>query len=108
VPTIIGHRGAGGYRPEHTFGSYELALDLGADVVEAGDLVPTRDGHLVGRHEPEIGGTTDVAAHPEFAGRRRLPDVLRDGHRRRLHRQRRHRRPRPRGLPGRVSSRQRR
>ncbi|WP_330341111.1 glycerophosphodiester phosphodiesterase [Streptomyces sp. NBC_00557] len=70
VPTIIGHRGASGYRPEHTFGSYDLALDLGADVVEAGDLVPTKDGHLVCRHEPEIGGTTDVAAHPEFAGRK--------------------------------------
>ncbi|WP_037860132.1 glycerophosphodiester phosphodiesterase [Streptomyces sp. NRRL S-340] len=70
VPTVIGHRGASGYRPEHTFGSYELALDLGAHVVEAGDLVPTRDGHLVCRHEPEIGGTTDVADHPEFAGRR--------------------------------------
>ncbi|MFE9094586.1 glycerophosphodiester phosphodiesterase [Streptomyces sp. NPDC007264] len=70
VPTVIGHRGASGYRPEHTFGSYELALDLGADIVEAGDLVPTKDGHLVCRHEPEIGGTTDVADHPEFAGRR--------------------------------------
>ncbi|MCH0565604.1 glycerophosphodiester phosphodiesterase [Streptomyces sp. MUM 2J] len=70
VPTIIGHRGASGYRPEHTFGSYQLALDLGADIVEAGDLVPTRDGHLVCRHEPEIGGTTDVASHPEFADRR--------------------------------------
>ncbi|MEU6224368.1 glycerophosphodiester phosphodiesterase [Streptomyces sp. NPDC047042] len=70
VPTIIGHRGASGYRPEHTFGSYQLALDLGADVVEAGDLVPTRDGHLVCRHEPEISQTTDVADHPEFAGRR--------------------------------------
>ncbi|MFE0515704.1 glycerophosphodiester phosphodiesterase [Streptomyces sp. NPDC058964] len=69
-PTIIGHRGTSGYRPEHTFGSYNLALDLGADVVEAGDLVPTRDGHLVCRHEPEIGGTTDVASHPEFADRR--------------------------------------
>ncbi|MEV7155778.1 glycerophosphodiester phosphodiesterase [Streptomyces misionensis] len=70
VPTVIGHRGASGYRPEHTFGSYELALDLGADIVEAGDLCPTRDGHLVCRHEPEIGGTTDVADHPEFAGRK--------------------------------------
>ncbi|MEU5336961.1 glycerophosphodiester phosphodiesterase [Streptomyces asoensis] len=70
VPTIIGHRGASGYRPEHTLGSYQLALDLGADIVEAGDLVPTRDGHLVCRHEPEIGGTTDVASRPEFAGRR--------------------------------------
>ncbi|MER7801921.1 glycerophosphodiester phosphodiesterase [Streptomyces parvulus] len=71
VPTVIGHRGASGYRPEHTFGSYELALDMGADIVEAGDLVPTRDGHLVCRHEPEIGGTTDVAGHPEFADRKR-------------------------------------
>ncbi|WP_221358730.1 glycerophosphodiester phosphodiesterase [Streptomyces beigongshangae] len=70
-PTIIGHRGASGYRPEHTLGAYQLALDMGAHVVEAGDLVPTRDGHLVCRHEPEIGGTTDVAAHPEFADRRR-------------------------------------
>ncbi|MFE5141525.1 glycerophosphodiester phosphodiesterase [Streptomyces fagopyri] len=69
-PTVIGHRGASGYRPEHTFGSYQLALDMGADVVEAGDLVPTKDGHLVCRHEPEIGGTTDVSAHPEFAARR--------------------------------------
>ncbi|GAA0633419.1 glycerophosphodiester phosphodiesterase [Streptomyces thermocarboxydovorans] len=70
VPTIIGHRGASGYRPEHTLGAYQLALDMGADIVEAGDLVPTKDGHLVCRHEPEIGGTTDVADHPEFAGRR--------------------------------------
>jgi glycerophosphoryl diester phosphodiesterase len=70
VPTVIGHRGASGYRPEHTLGSYQFALDLGADIVEAGDLVATRDGHLVCRHEPEIGGTTDVAAHPEFADRR--------------------------------------
>jgi glycerophosphoryl diester phosphodiesterase len=69
VPAVIGHRGASGYRPEHTFGSYELALELGADVVEQ-DLVPTKDGHLVCRHEPEIGGTTDVADHPEFAGRK--------------------------------------
>ncbi|WP_328367996.1 glycerophosphodiester phosphodiesterase [Streptomyces sp. NBC_00445] len=70
VPTIIGHRGASGYRPEHTFGAYELALDMGAHVVEAGDLVPTKDGHIVCRHEPEIGGTTDVADHPEFASRK--------------------------------------
>ncbi|MER6675890.1 glycerophosphodiester phosphodiesterase [Streptomyces sp. NPDC000983] len=70
VPTIIGHRGASGYRPEHTLAAYRLALDMGADIVEAGDLVPTKDGHLVCRHEPEIGGTTDVADHPEFAARR--------------------------------------
>lgn len=76
-PTIIGHRGASGYRPEHTLGSYQLALDLGADIVEAGDLVPTKDGHLVCRHEPEIGGTTDVADHPEFADRKKT--TLLDG-----------------------------
>lgn len=69
VPTVIGHRGASGYRPEHTLGSYQLALDLGADVVEQ-DLVPTKDGHLVCRHENEIGGTTDVADHPGFAFRK--------------------------------------
>lgn len=70
-PTIIGHRGASGYRPEHTLAAYQLALDMGADIVEAGDLVPTKDGHLVCRHEPEIGGTTDVADHPEFADRKK-------------------------------------
>lgn len=74
-PTIIGHRGASGYRPEHTLGSYQLALDMGADIVEAGDLVPTKDGHLVCRHEPEIGGTTDVADHPEFADRKKTKSL---------------------------------
>jgi glycerophosphoryl diester phosphodiesterase len=67
--TIVGHRGASGYRPEHTLASYELAARMGADYVEP-DLVITRDGVLVARHEPEIGGTTDVANHPEFAGRK--------------------------------------
>jgi glycerophosphoryl diester phosphodiesterase len=67
--TIVGHRGASGYRPEHTLASYELAARMGADYVEP-DLVTTKDGVLVARHEPEIGGTTDVAAHPEFAGRK--------------------------------------
>src|SRR5262249_16190943 len=66
---VIGHRGASGYRPEHTLASYQLAIDLGADFVEP-DLVSTKDGHLVARHENEIGGTTDVATHPEFADRR--------------------------------------
>ncbi|MEU6868210.1 glycerophosphodiester phosphodiesterase [Streptomyces sp. NPDC046876] len=74
VPLVIGHRGACGYRPEHTLGSYALALDLGADVVEQ-DLVPTRDGHLVCRHENEIGGTTDVADRREFASRRTTKTV---------------------------------
>ena len=62
---IVGHRGASGYRPEHTVASYELAIRMGADAVDV-DLCPTRDGALVARHEPEIGGTTDVASHPEF------------------------------------------
>lgn len=74
VPTVIGHRGASGYRPEHTIASYQLALDLGADVVEQ-DLVPTKDGHLVCRHENEIGGTTDVADHPAFAARKTTKTV---------------------------------
>ncbi|MGW2280971.1 glycerophosphodiester phosphodiesterase [Streptomyces sp. NPDC001770] len=74
VPTVVGHRGASGYRPEHTLGSYQLALDLGADIVEQ-DVVPTKDGHLVCRHENDISGTTDVASHPEFAGRRTTKTV---------------------------------
>jgi len=69
VPLIIGHRGAPGYRPEHTRSSYELAFALGADAVEP-DIVITKDGVLVVRHENEISGTTDVAKHPEFAPRR--------------------------------------
>ena len=68
-PLVIGHRGASGYRPEHTLASYELAARMGADYIEP-DLVTTKDGVLVARHEPEIGGTTDVASHPEFAARR--------------------------------------
>jgi glycerophosphoryl diester phosphodiesterase len=67
---VIGHRGASGYRPEHTLASYELAARMGADFVEP-DLVSTKDHKLVARHEPEIGGTTDVATRPEFADRRR-------------------------------------
>src|SRR5690349_7961268 len=66
---VIGHRGTAGYRPEHTLASYELAARMGADFMEP-DLVSTKDGVLVARHEPEIGGTTDVATHPEFAARR--------------------------------------
>ncbi len=68
-PLVIGHRGASGYRPEHTLGSYQLAIEQCADYIEP-DLVSTRDGVLVARHENEIGGTTDVAAHPEFAARK--------------------------------------
>ena len=68
-PLVIGHRGASGYRPEHTRAAYELAFRLGADAVEP-DIVATSDRVLVLRHENEISGTTDVAAHPEFADRR--------------------------------------
>jgi glycerophosphoryl diester phosphodiesterase len=68
-PLIIAHRGASGERPEHTRAAYERAIDQGADVIEP-DLVMSRDGVLIVRHENEIGGTTDVAARPEFAARR--------------------------------------
>ncbi|SBT51812.1 glycerophosphodiester phosphodiesterase [Micromonospora narathiwatensis] len=68
-PIVIGHRGASGYRPEHTLEAYRLAIRLGADYIEP-DLVSTKDGVLVARHENEISGTTDVAAHPEFAARK--------------------------------------
>jgi len=69
APLVIGHRGAPGYRPEHTLASYALAARLGTDYVEP-DLVSTKNGVLVARHEPEISGTTDVAEHPQFADRR--------------------------------------
>lgn len=68
-PLVVAHRGASGYRPEHTIAAYELAVQMGADYIEP-DLVMTKDGQLVDRHEPEISGTTDVAAHPEFASRK--------------------------------------
>jgi glycerophosphoryl diester phosphodiesterase len=66
---VIGHRGASGYRPEHTLAAYELAIEMGADYIEP-DLVSTKDGVLVARHENEISGTTDVANRPEFADRK--------------------------------------
>src|SRR5215470_17686897 len=68
-PFVIAHRGASGYVPEHTLAGYFIAIQQGADYVEP-DLVITRDGALVVRHENEIGGTTDVASHPEFAARK--------------------------------------
>nr|WP_205012877.1 glycerophosphodiester phosphodiesterase [Sphingomonas panacisoli] len=68
-PIVIGHRGASGERPEHTLASYELAIDEGADFIEP-DLVLTKDNVFVARHENDITGTTDVADHPEFAGRK--------------------------------------
>lgn len=66
-PIVIAHRGASGHRPEHTVEAYTLAIQMGADVIEP-DLVSTKDGVLVARHENEIGGTTDVA--DKFAARR--------------------------------------
>jgi glycerophosphoryl diester phosphodiesterase len=73
-PLVIGHRGAPAYRPEHTLASFELALDLGADRIEP-DVVVTRDGALLVRHESELSRTTDVAARPEFADRRTTREV---------------------------------
>lgn len=67
-PIIIGHRGASGYRPEHTLAAYELAIALGADFIEP-DLVSTKDGVLIARHENEISETTDVTSRGEFAHR---------------------------------------
>ena len=68
-PLVIGHRGATGYVPEHTLESYRLAIAAGADFIEP-DLVSTRDGVLIARHEVNITETTDVARRPEFASRR--------------------------------------
>ncbi len=67
-PIVIAHRGASGYRPEHTESSYQLAIEQGADFIEP-DLVMTKDGVLIARHENEISGTTDVAERPEFMDR---------------------------------------
>ncbi|MFB6639975.1 glycerophosphodiester phosphodiesterase family protein [Streptomyces chartreusis] len=73
-PLVIGHRGAAGWRPEHTAASYTYAVQTGADWIEP-DLVPTKDHVLVVRHENEISGTTDVSKHPEFAERRTTKTV---------------------------------
>src|SRR5467141_1104336 len=75
-PLVIGHRGAHGYLPAHTLEGYSLAIELGADFIEP-DLVSTKDGHLIARHEPNMVATTDVASRPEFASRRRT--VIVDG-----------------------------
>jgi glycerophosphoryl diester phosphodiesterase len=74
APLVIAHRGASGHRPEHTLGSYELAYRLGADSIEL-DVVATKDGVLVCRHDVELSRTTDVANHPEFAHLRRVLEV---------------------------------
>ncbi|MGH8177217.1 MAG: glycerophosphodiester phosphodiesterase [Steroidobacter sp.] len=68
-PLVIAHRGASGYRPEHTLESYVLAIEMGADYIEP-DLVATKDGQLIARHEPLLDDTTDVQSRPEFASRK--------------------------------------
>lgn len=70
TPLVIGHRGAPGYLPDHTLEGYALAIQLGADFVEP-DLVATKDGHLIARHEPNLVDTTNVKDLPQFAQRRR-------------------------------------
>ena len=77
-PVVIGHRGAPAYRPEHTAASYELAIDLGAELIEP-DVVVSRDGVLVVRHESELSLSTDVAGRAEFADRRTTKDVATAG-----------------------------
>jgi glycerophosphoryl diester phosphodiesterase len=74
TPIVIAHRGASGYRPEHTLEAYRLGIDMGADFIEP-DLVSTRDRVLVARHENEIGGTTDVSQRPEFLDRRTTKEI---------------------------------
>jgi glycerophosphoryl diester phosphodiesterase len=74
APIVIAHRGASGERPEHTIAAYELAIEQGADFIEP-DLVATKDGVLIARHENEISGTTDVAARPEFAARKTVKTI---------------------------------
>ena len=73
-PLVIGHRGASGHLPEHTLESYALAIELGADYIEP-DLVATKDGHLIARHEPNMIGTTNVKDLPQFASRKRIRAV---------------------------------
>lgn len=74
VPIVIAHRGASGYLPEETLEAYIKAIELGADVLEM-DLISTKDGVLICRHDPNLAINTDVASHPEFAGRKKTTQV---------------------------------
>jgi glycerophosphoryl diester phosphodiesterase len=76
-PLVIAHRGASGHLPEETLEAFQMAIDQGADVIEF-DLISTRDGVLIARHDVELAVSTDVASRPEFASRRRV-DWLVDG-----------------------------
>ncbi|WIT10892.1 glycerophosphodiester phosphodiesterase [Paucibacter sediminis] len=73
-PLVVGHRGASGYLPEETLEAYALAIEQGADVVEP-DLISTKDGVLIARHDPNLAYSTDVASHPEFAARKKTMAV---------------------------------
>lgn len=73
-PLVVGHRGASGYLPEHTLESYSLAIDQGADVIEP-DLVSTKDGVLIARHDPNLDFSTNVSSKPEFASRKKTIQV---------------------------------
>jgi len=71
TPLVVAHRGASGYLPEHTLEAYQKAIELGADAIEP-DLISTKDGILISRHDPNLAFSTDVASHPEFASRKRV------------------------------------
>ena len=73
-PLVVAHRGAGGYLPEETLEAYSMAISMGADAIEP-DAVSTKDGVLIARHDPNLAYSTDVASHPEFAGRKRSMTV---------------------------------
>src|SRR5512134_2940471 len=79
-PLVVAHRGASGYLPEETLEAFQLAIDQGADVIEF-DLISTKDGVLIARHDAQLTLSTDVATRPGFAGRRRV-DWLVDGEKR--------------------------
>lgn len=83
APIVIAHRGASAYRPEHSLEAYALAISQGADVIEP-DLVVTKDGVLVARHERYLSGTTDVSQRPEFASRKRFDAFIEKDEGRRL------------------------
>lgn len=70
LPLVVAHRGAGGYLPEETYEAYVKAIELGADAIEP-DLISTKDGYLIARHDPNLAYSTDVASHPEFAARKK-------------------------------------
>ncbi len=73
-PLVAAHRGASGYLPEETIEAYAKAIELGADFIEL-DLISTKDGVLIARHDPNLATSTDVARHPEFAARKRTDKV---------------------------------